>query len=181
MYGTIAISCDAPHLAYMRIVVISDTHLPRFAGRLPAALARVAAERPDRILHCGDLTTLAAIEAFAAIAPVDAVAGNNDGPEIVARFGRRAIVRAGRAAVGIVHGDGAHGTTLGRALAAFADDDVAAICFGHSHIPYLERHGAIWAINPGSVTDKRRQARFSYAVLEVSSQGDVRPRLAFFG
>ncbi len=164
----------------MRIVVISDTHLPRFAGRLAAARERVANERPDLILHCGDLTTIDAIATFEDIAPVDAVAGNNDGDEIVRRFGRRKIARASEARIGMVHGDGVRGTTLGRARAAFADETVDAIVFGHSHIPYVERHDGVWLVNPGSITDKRRQPRYSFAVLELDDAGVLSPRLVFF-
>jgi putative phosphoesterase len=161
------------------IVVVSDTHLPRFASRLDTALRHVASERPDLILHCGDLTTMAAIEAFERVAPVVAVAGNNDGAEISRRYGRRRIVEAGGFRIGMVHGDGANGSTLGRARAAFATDAVDAIVFGHSHIPYLERHGDTWVVNPGSPTDKRREPRCSYAVLEAAA-GALVPRLVFF-
>ena len=162
------------------VVVISDTHLPRFAARLPVLLARVAAERPQLILHCGDLTTLVATAAFESIAPVEAVAGNNDGGDIVARYGRRKIVAAGTSRIGMVHGDGSRGTTLGRARAAFEGDAVDAIVFGHSHIPYLERHDGVWVINPGSGTDKRHEPRYSFAVIERDSNGELAPRLVFF-
>jgi hypothetical protein len=161
------------------VVVISDTHLPRFAARLPVLLARVAAERPRLILHCGDLTTLAATAAFESIAPVEAVAGN-DGGEIVARYGRRKIVSAADFRIGMIHGDGSRGTTLGRARAAFKDDAVDAIVFGHSHIPYLERHDGVWAINPGSGTDKRHEPRYSFAVIATGANGELAPRLVFF-
>ncbi len=164
----------------MKIAVVSDTHLPRFAARLDAALTRVADERPDLILHCGDLTTLDATAALERIAPVEAVAGNNDGADVVRTYGRRKIVRAGDWTIGMVHGDGDRGTTLGRALAAFAGEALDAIVFGHSHIPYLELHDETWVVNPGSITDKRRQPRFSFALLEGDGTGVLAPRLAFF-
>jgi putative phosphoesterase len=164
----------------VRIGVVSDTHLPRFAARLDAALTHLADERPDLILHCGDLTTLDATAALERIAPVEAVAGNNDGADVVERYGRRKIVRAGDWRIGIVHGDGARGTTLGRAAAAFAGETLDAIVFGHSHIPYLERHAKTWVVNPGSITDKRRQPRFSFAMLEADARGALTPRLVFF-
>jgi putative phosphoesterase len=179
-YVTIACAHDNPPRLSVKIVVISDTHLPRFEGRVDAALRHVASERPQLILHCGDLTTLCAVTAFESIAPVEAVAGNNDGPEIVRRFGRRKIVEAGGLRIGLVHGDGSRGTTLGRAREAFARESVDAIAFGHSHIPYLERHGVVWVVNPGSVTDKRRQLRYSFAVLESDASGALAPRLVFF-
>ena len=164
----------------MKIVVVSDTHLPRFAARLESALDRVRNERPDLILHCGDLTTLDATAAFERIAPVEAVAGNNDGPEVVRRYGRRRVVHIGGAFVGMVHGDGAGGTTLSRARATFASEAVDAIVFGHSHIPYIALHGGVWLVNPGSVTDKRRQVQFSFGILETGALGLLPPRLVLF-
>ena len=162
-----------------RIAVVSDTHVPRFAHRLPEALTRIAAERPDAIFHCGDFTSLDVVAPFERIAPFYAVAGNNDGPEIIARFGRRHVIELAQRRFGLVHGDGARGTTLGRARAAFADETVDAILFGHSHVPYFERHAGTIVLNPGSATDKRRQRRFSFAVLDVAEE--ISPRLIFFG
>ncbi len=81
------------------IGVVSDTHFPRFGRALPRALERGLRDaRVERILHLGDMTDLLAVPLFEAIAPFDAVAGNNDGEAIRARFGRRKIVqRRGRA------------------------------------------------------------------------------------
>ncbi len=109
----------------------------------------------------------------------EAVAGNNDAPSLVARFGRRKILPVGGVRLGLVHGDGSGGSTLSRSLAAFAQDEVDIICFGHSHQPLCERRESIWLVNPGSPTDKRGQPRYSYAILEIT-RGRVRPRLVFF-
>ena len=74
--------------------VVSDTHFPRFGRALPRALERgLRRAGVTRILHLGDMTDLLAVPLFEAIAPFDAVAGNNDGAAIRERFGRRKIVR----------------------------------------------------------------------------------------
>ncbi|HRP94811.1 MAG TPA: metallophosphoesterase family protein [Rhodocyclaceae bacterium] len=164
----------------MRIGVVSDTHMPRFAKALPLALCEgLAAQRVERILHLGDFTTPAVAELFARIAPFDAVAGNNDPPELVARFGRRKIVVLDGVRIGLVHGDGRRGSTLERAIAAFAGDAVDVIVFGHSHVPYCARHGDRWLLNPGSPTDKRRNPRYSWALLELD-EGGIRATLQFY-
>lgn len=163
----------------MRVAIVSDTHVPRFAARFGAALARISAEGPEMIVHCGDMTELSVVTALEAIAPVWAVAGNNDGPDIVARFGRRTTISIAGALLGVVHGDGTSGTTLGRALGAFAQEPVDAIVFGHSHVPYCERHGGVLVLNPGSPTDKRRQPNFSFAMIEIAA-GVCAPRLITF-
>ncbi len=164
----------------MKIGVVSDTHLPRFGERLPAALQRgLTRERVDLILHLGDFTGPEVPRLLEALAPLEAVAGNNDPPALVQRFGRRKILTLGGVRIGMVHGDGTRGTTIDRSVAAFADEPVDVICFGHSHQPVRERRGPTWLVNPGSPTDKRRQARYSYAILRIE-RGRVVPRLVFF-
>ena len=102
------------------IGVVSDTHFLRFGRALPRALERgLRRAGVTRILHLGDMTDLLAVPLFEAIAPFDAVAGNNDGAAIRERFGRRKIVRVEDVRVGMVHGDGRRGTTKSRALEAF--------------------------------------------------------------
>jgi hypothetical protein len=164
----------------VRIGVVGDTHLPRFGPHLPEALCRgLERARVELILHVGDFTGPGVPALFEALAPLEAVAGNNDPPRLVARFGRRKVLDVGGARIGLVHGDGRRGTTLGRSLAAFAGEAVDVICFGHSHQPVCERRGSAWLVNPGSPTDKRRQPRYSYAILDVR-RGRVRARLVFF-
>lgn len=163
-----------------RIGVVGDTHLPRFGRTLPAALVRgLARAGVAQILHVGDLTDLLVVPLFEALAPFDAVAGNNDGAAIRARFGRRKIVAVEGVRIGLVHGDGTRGTTAERAVDAFADDAVDAILFGHSHRPSVSRTGGRLVVNPGSPTDKRINPLYSYAILTVD--GDcVRARLRFY-
>lgn len=164
----------------IRVVVVSDTHVPRFARRFEKALALVRAEAPDLILHCGDFTEPEAIGPLEAIAPFDGVAGNNDGAELVRRFGLTKILELGKSCVGLVHGHGGErGSTEQRARAAFANRPLAAILFGHSHVPLCERRDGTWLINPGSPTDKRRQPRYSYAVIDAGA-ACFEPRLVFF-
>ena len=152
------------------IGVVSDTHFPRFGRALPRALERgLRRAGVTRILHLGDMTDLLAVPLFEAIAPFDAVAGNNDGAAIRERFGRRKIVRVEDVRIGMIHGDGRRGTTKSRALEAFGDagDEVEVVLFGHSHRPLVTREGRVLIANPGSPTDKRLNPLYSYAVLTV--------------
>ena len=146
--------------------VVSDTHFPRFGRALPRALERgLRRAGVERILHLGDLTDMLAVALFEAIAPFDAVAGNNDGAEIRERFGRKKIVRVEDVRIGMVHGDGKRGTTRSRALEAFADDQLDVVLFGHSHRPVVAREHGVLIANPGSPTDKRLNPLYSYAIL----------------
>ncbi|MGB8266766.1 MAG: metallophosphoesterase family protein [Candidatus Velthaea sp.] len=159
--------------------VVSDTHLPRFGRELPRALVEgLRAARVSRILHCGDFTEPLAVELLEAIAPLDAVAGNNDGEALWNRFGRKKIVEIDGVAIGLVHGDGTRSAAV-QALGSFSGERVDAICFGHSHAPLIERHEGILLLNPGSPTERRRSPRFSYAVLRISG-GTAQAELCYF-
>lgn len=162
----------------MRIGVVADTHMPRYGSTLPEPLRR-GLSGVDLILHAGDFTGPGVPGLLEAIAPLEAVAGNNDPAELVERFGRRRVVTCQGVRIGLVHGDGTRKTTLDRALEAFAPGTVDVVCFGHSHAPYLARHGDRWVLNPGSPTDKRRSPRYSYGILTLEA-GIVTPELHFF-
>jgi uncharacterized protein len=164
----------------VKLGIVADTHMPRHGRALPRALVEGFRDQDvELILHLGDITEPDVVGWFEQVAPFDAVAGNNDGPELVARFGRRKVLEVGGVRVGLIHGDGARGTTKGRASAAFDADPVDVVLYGHSHIPHLERRGDVWLLNPGSPSDKRRQPRYSWATLEVAG-GEILPRLHFF-
>lgn len=153
----------------LKIAVISDTHMPKKAKQLPRVL-REGLQDVDLILHAGDWQTLELYEELQQFAPVEGVAGNVDGEEVVARFGRKKTVQCGPYVIGLVHGDGKGKTTEQRALDAFADTSVDVIVFGHSHIPLLKEHEGIWLFNPGSATDKRRQPQFSYGLITIDEE-----------
>lgn len=160
--------------------LVSDTHLPRFGRALPRALERGLRDAGvARILHMGDMTDPLAIPLFEAIAPLDAVAGNNDGEALRERFGRKKIVEIEGVRIGMVHGDGTTKTTLERALDAFADQRVDVILFGHSHRPHVERRNGVLIVNPGSPTDKRLNPRYSYGLLRLEG-GSARATLRYY-
>ena len=172
--------CNHPGV---RIVAVSDTHLPKFGRALPRALVEgVRGAKVDLIVHLGDFTEPFVPGLFEALAPFDAVAGNNDGQELVARFGRRKVLELDGIQVGLTHGDlgPASSTSADRARAAFGNDGVALVFFGHSHAPLVHQvpDGPL-LVNPGSPTDKRAQPRYSWALVEIDG-GEARAELRFF-
>lgn len=142
--------------------MISDTHLPRGARRLPVAcLERLRAA--DLVLHAGDLVGAAFLDELEAIGPpVAAVRGNVDDAAIRRRLPERRVVDAGGAAIGMVHDAGPATGRLERLRARFPG--CAAVVFGHSHIPLHETApDGFQILNPGSPTDRRRQPRHTMA------------------
>jgi uncharacterized protein len=161
-----------------RVVVTGDTHLPRFGRALPADLAR-ACESADRILHVGDITEPFVLDLLEGFAPTEAVAGNNDGPQLTARLGHDRIVVVEDARIAMTHGHlGSGRTTPERAWRRFVDGEpsVHAIAFGHSHQPMVERRDARWILNPGSPTDRRREPAFSFLRLVIDG-AEITPEL----
>jgi putative phosphoesterase len=155
----------------VRIALVSDTHLPRFGRALPRALLDgFEAAAIDRIVHAGDWTDPLAVTLLEAVAPVEGVAGNNDGPALHERFGTRRVLDIDGVRIGLTHGHlGPGSTTPERARRAFEHEpDLGAIVFGHSHIPLVERlTGGTWLVNPGSPTDRRRQPACSWALMTI--------------
>ena len=159
--------------------VVSDTHMPRHARLLPAAL-REGLAGVDVIVHCGDMVDAMAIPLFEEIAPFEAVAGNNDPSQLHHRFGKRKILQFGDLRIGIVHGhDGTGRSTLARAENAFKKERVDAVLFGHSHIPYCQYHEGILYFNPGSPTDRRRQRQYSYGIIRITGT-TLEPKLFYY-
>jgi putative phosphoesterase len=163
------------------IGLVSDTHFPRFGRALPRALEDgLRAAKVSRILHMGDFTDALAIPLFEAIAPLDAVAGNNDPQEIWTRFGRRKTITVDGVQIGLVHGDAGRGRNAHEnAIAAFAGQPVDVILYGHSHRPVVEQRGTQLIANPGSPTDRRMMPSFSYGILTIDA-GSPRISLAYY-
>ncbi|MCI3922386.1 metallophosphoesterase [Paenibacillus sp. TRM 82003] len=156
--------------ARLRIGVVSDTHMFSRGQKLPKALTDGLAG-VDLILHAGDFTDPAVASLFEAIAPLEAVAGNNDGAAMIERYGFRKTIEVGGRRIGLVHGhDGPGRSTEWKALHAFRDEAVDIVVFGHSHIPHYETIDGVLLFNPGSPTDKRWQPRFSYGIIELGDR-----------
>jgi len=151
----------------VRVVVLSDTHAPR---RWRSCPPRVAAQLrgADLILHAGDVCTAAVLAELSQYAPVTAVAGNNDGPDVAA-WGATptAEVDLDGLRVAMVHDAGPASGRLARMRRAFGRADL--VVFGHSHIPLDESGYGLRIFNPGSPTDRRRQPHGTLGVLRVES------------
>jgi putative phosphoesterase len=140
----------------MLVAVISDTHMPRGARRLPdACVERIAAA--DLLLHAGDLTTVGVLRELEAIGPpVAAVHGNMDTAELRRLLPAECVVDAGGARIAMVHDAGPRTGRLERMHRRFGDR-AAAVVFGHSHLPLHERAAdGFQMFNPGSPTERRR-------------------------
>ena len=154
----------------MNVVVISDTHMPGRARRLPGQLV-AELETADLIVHAGDFATVDTLEMLRGYAPVQAVHGNVDEPELRRLLPRRLRFKLLDRWIGVVHGDSPRLPTAQRAAAEFVDQEVELIVFGHSHKPLRRRERDVLLFNPGSPTDRRTEPRFSYGRVRLGDDG----------
>ncbi len=153
----------------MLVGIISDTHIPNKSKSLPKKVFE-SFEKVDLILHAGDICHLEVIEELELIAPVKAVAGNMDGWDIRNKYPRKQIIDIKGFKIGLIHGDGMRGTTLQRVVAAFTDENLDCIVFGHSHQAYMQLNMNVLLFNPGSPTDRRRNKFFSCGLLTIGKR-----------
>ena len=149
-----------------RIGVIADTHCPEFLDDLPERVF-TALQGVDLILHAGDITATATLDALATIAPVQAVRGDHD-RELESLPASRELTVAGKRIV-LVHGDrsrwGEEPSTLLWTLSLgywqphgglprslrrrFPNADV--IAYGHTHRGHMSKVAGALLFNPGGV------------------------------
>jgi putative phosphoesterase len=140
----------------MLVAVISDTHMPRGARRLPDPFVERILTA-DLLLHAGDFMTVEVLRQLEAIGPpLVGVHGNVDSAELRRLLPAERVVRVGEARIAMVHDAGPRAGRLERMRVRFGDR-AEAVVFGHSHLPLHERaEDGFQIFNPGSPTERRR-------------------------
>lgn len=154
----------------LRLVVVADTH----ARPDPRGLAFVAAQKPDHILHGGDIGSPAVLDALAAIASVTAVRGNIDGqmagvPDVVTidvRDGDATLLTMLLLHVAL-YGPKLRADAVRLARAAGAS---LVVC-GHSHVPFMGRDKGLAVLNAGSIGPRRFRLPIVFAVVDIARDG----------
>src|SRR5579863_6133270 len=164
----------------MKIGVVSDTH-GYFDPRLRELLAGV-----EVILHAGDVGTQEVLDGLGQIAPVRAVRGNVDPPELnlppslklsLAGLGAEMLPilpvpqsEVEEWADRTLEIDGKPPRRSEAFLETF-DDATGVVVFGHSHQPCLVTLGRRLFFNPGSAGKKRFDLPRCCGLLEVLPNG----------
>lgn len=154
----------------MRIGVIADTH-----GLLRPEVFEVFRE-VDHIVHGGDVGPPALLDELQVIAPVTAVYGNTDGPELRRRVPRVARLELDGFTIVVTHGDQFGSPTPDKLQAAFPDAEI--IIYGHTHRPLLTLVDVVVTVmNPGGAGPRRFDLPASVGILELEPGIPPRGRL----
>ena len=154
-----------------RLLLISDTHIPGRARRLPDVLLREA-DAADLVIHAGDWVAASVLDELERHADVLGVCGNNDGPDLRGRLPEVARRTIDGVRFAVVHETGAAARREVRMDAAYPDVDV--LVFGHSHIPWeTVTPLGMRLLNPGSPTDRRRQPVHTM-MIAMADDGELR-------
>jgi hypothetical protein len=138
----------------MRVGVISDTH-----GLLrPEALQ--ALQGAEHILHAGDVGDPQILTALAKIAPVTAIRGNIDESGTCGHLPATELIELGGRSIYMLHD--VKKLELNPEAAG-----IAAVVFGHSHKPTVERRRGVLFLNPGSAGPRRFELPVSIAWLYI--------------
>jgi putative phosphoesterase len=131
--------------------LISDTHIPARARRIPKMVFKIF-ENVDFIVHAGDLVQLSVIDELEQLAPVLAVHGNMDGPEVSGALPKLNSLKIYGWKIGVMHDPSTlFGRGKMREIAKQNGFDV--FVYGHTHNANVKWEGEILYINPGSPTN----------------------------
>lgn len=144
----------------MKLLICSDSH-----GELDYMRRAVEKEKPDRLLHLGDVTRDAQkLQAEFPDLIIEQVRGNCDSwgdgfPE------EKELVLGGKR-LWMLHGH-TYRVKLGAGLAAGEARvrGMDAVFFGHTHQPLCYLDGSLWVVNPGTI---RGWPKATYAVAEIA-------------
>jgi len=154
----------------MRLLLISDTHVPKRAKDIPEGLW-AQAEAADVVIHAGDWVDVRLLDELEARSDrLVACWGNNDHGELRERLPEIAHAEVEGVRIGVVHETGQAKGRDERMSGAYAGLDV--LVFGHSHIPWdTVTSTGLRLLNPGSPTDRRRQPHCTYMTATAEKGG----------
>jgi uncharacterized protein len=144
-----------------KIGVVSDTH-----GMFDAKLTRMF-EGVSLILHAGDVGANDVLTRLSEIAPVRAIAGNNDTGPWASQLPAARVEKISGLSVLIVHALGSARDPELKARFLLEAEHPRIVVSGHSHTGGLEVHEGRLYVNPGGAGKKRFKLIRSAALLEV--------------
>ena len=156
----------------MRIGLISDTHIPQAAGKLPEEVFKVFSSI-DLILHAGDIYTRSALDDLEKISPVLAARGDDDYADTSRdkRVKYRQILQLEGKTIWLIHENPFNSIATASSPTWWGDGTKPdVVVFGHDHKVYEGTRDGILMINPGSPTFLNyKKGPGTLGILEITS------------
>lgn len=149
----------------MRILVLSDTHIPVAGSDLPKQIYDEIS-KVDMIIHAGDFIDRATLHKLQSLKETKAVCGNMDSKEACMELNPKEVINIGKFRIGLIHGYGAPSDLMEKVRKEF--DKIDCLIFGHSHSAVNIKKDGILYFNPGSPTDKIFASKNSYGILNIT-------------
>jgi putative phosphoesterase len=150
--------------------LISDTHVPIRARCIPKMVFKVF-ENVDFIIHAGDLVQLAVIDELEQLAPVLAVHGNMDGPEVSGALPKLNSLKVLDWKIGVMH-DPSTMFGMGKMREIAKTNGFNVFVYGHTHNSSIKWEGKTLYVNPGSPTNPSSFiSKPSVALLKITHEG----------
>jgi hypothetical protein len=131
--------------------LISDTHVPVRAKSIPKEVFRIF-ENAEFIVHAGDLVEMSIIDELQRVAPVLAVYGNMDGPEVRRKLPKINSFKLFNWKIGVTHDPGTLSGTR-RMCEIAQQNSLDVLVYGHTHSSNVRWEGNTLFVNPGSPTN----------------------------
>jgi uncharacterized protein len=162
-----------------RIVVTGDTHFRNTSVTIPPKLEHELRSATLSI-HTGDFCTFESKQVLERFGPILAVRGNNEDSELNRTLPDRVRISIGEQVLLLTHGHRETGRSARDAVFRTYAGKFDLVIFGHSHQPLWEEDSGTWFLNPGSPTQKRREPAFSFAVIDIDSDGHFDVQHVYF-
>jgi uncharacterized protein len=157
----------------LRLAIVADTH----GHPHPNSSRLIASQKPDAILHAGDIGALGLLDTWQAIAPTFVVRGNVDGHgpklpdtlELVLTSSAASNSEGPLPLTLLMLHVGLYGPRLQANATRLAQQygSRLVIC-GHSHIPFIGQERGITLFNPGSMGPKRFSLPIVFGMFELT-------------
>jgi putative phosphoesterase len=158
--------------------LISDTHVPSRARCIPQMVFKIF-ENVDFIVHAGDLVRLAVIDELEQLAPVLAVHGNMDGPEVSGALPKLNNLKISDWKIGVMH-DPSTLFGMGKMREIAKQNGFNVFVYGHTHHSSIKWEGKTLYINPGSPTNPASfVSKPSVGLLKITKEA-VTPEIIHF-
>jgi putative phosphoesterase len=154
----------------LRLAVVSDTH----SAPHPTTMSLLAAEKPDYVLHAGDIGDSRILRELSTLCPCFAVRGNID-PRSASTPDALLLELTGNEQevlrILLLH-IGIYGVKLRAEVLRLAREHAATLVVcGHSHVPFIGKDRGIFVFNPGSVGPRRFGLPIVFGMMDIATTG----------